>query len=164
MMYYVFLVFLTIFYQFTRSVIQVKIKSQSFHLTKLQSKTKKPRHVLATTIVDVITKLYNFDDFESSTLPLSFATQSDEVRNIWHEWFDHLNYGSCNFYVKKIWWRVFIWYLVEMDLIQEVYLENITKKISTNVPLGIPKPLCILCTIICLVDFYLLHYLASNIS
>ena len=55
---------------------------------------KDPRHVLATRSVDDITKMYKFDNFGSSSLPLVFVAHSDEVSSLWHERFGHLNYRS----------------------------------------------------------------------
>jgi hypothetical protein len=61
---------------------------------------KDPKHVLATGIVDDITKLYKFDNFGSSTFSSSFVAHSDDLIKLWHEWFSHLNYLSlkqlCN--------------------------------------------------------------------
>jgi hypothetical protein len=61
---------------------------------------KDPKHVLATGIVDDITRLYNFDDFGSSSFSSVFVAHSDDLSKIWHERFGHLNYHSlqqlCN--------------------------------------------------------------------
>jgi hypothetical protein len=61
---------------------------------------KYPKHILATGIVDDITRLYNFDNFGSSYFSLVFVAHSDDLNKIWHEWFGHLNYRSlkqlCN--------------------------------------------------------------------
>jgi hypothetical protein len=61
---------------------------------------KDPKHVLATRIVDYITKLYKFDNFGSSSFSLVFVAHSDDLRKLWHEWFGHINYCSlqklCN--------------------------------------------------------------------
>jgi hypothetical protein len=61
---------------------------------------KYPKHVLATGIVDDITRLYKFDNFGSSSFPSVFVAHSDDLRKLWHEWFGHLNYHSlqqlCN--------------------------------------------------------------------
>ena len=57
---------------------------------------KYPKHVLATGIVDDITKLYKFDNFGSSF----FVAHSNDLRKLWHERFGHINYRSlqqlCN--------------------------------------------------------------------
>ena len=45
------------------------------------------RHVLATRIIDDITKLYKFDDFSSSSIPSVFVSHNDEVSQLWHEQF-----------------------------------------------------------------------------
>jgi hypothetical protein len=61
---------------------------------------KDPQHVLATGIVDDITRLYKFDNFRSSSFPSIFVAHSDYLRKLWHAWFGHLNYRSlqqlCN--------------------------------------------------------------------
>jgi hypothetical protein len=61
---------------------------------------KYPKHVLATRIVDDITILYKFDHFGSSSFSLVFVAHSDDLSNLWHERFGHLNYRSlqqlCN--------------------------------------------------------------------
>jgi hypothetical protein len=61
---------------------------------------KDPKHVLATGIVDDITRLYKFDNFGSSSFPSVFVAHSDDLRKLWHERFGHLNYHSlqqlCN--------------------------------------------------------------------
>jgi hypothetical protein len=61
---------------------------------------KDPEHVLATGIVDDITKLYKFENFGTSYFSLGFVSQSDELRKLWNEQFGHLNYHSlqqlCN--------------------------------------------------------------------
>jgi hypothetical protein len=61
---------------------------------------KYPKHVLASEIVDDITRLYKFENFWSSSFPLVFVSHSDDLRKLWHERFGHLNYRSlqqlCN--------------------------------------------------------------------
>jgi hypothetical protein len=61
---------------------------------------KYPKHVLATRIADDITRLYKFDNFGSSTFSSVFVAHSDDLRELWHERFGHLNYRSlqqlCN--------------------------------------------------------------------
>jgi hypothetical protein len=61
---------------------------------------KDPKHVLATGIVDDITRLYKFDNFGSSSFSLFFVAHSDDLSKLWHERFGHLNYHSlqqlCN--------------------------------------------------------------------
>ena len=61
---------------------------------------KYPKHVLATRIVDDITRLYKFDNFGWSYFPSFFVARSDDLRKIWHDQFGHLNYRSlqklCN--------------------------------------------------------------------
>jgi hypothetical protein len=55
---------------------------------------KDPKHVIATRIVDDITRLYKFDNFGSSSFSSVFVAHSDDLRKLWHEWFGHLNYRS----------------------------------------------------------------------
>jgi hypothetical protein len=53
---------------------------------------KYPKHVLTIGIDDDITRLYKFDNFGSSYFSSVFVSHSDDLREIWHEQFDHLNY------------------------------------------------------------------------
>jgi hypothetical protein len=46
---------------------------------------KDPKHVLATRIVDDITRLYKFDNFGSSSFPSVFIAHSDDLSKLWHE-------------------------------------------------------------------------------
>jgi hypothetical protein len=55
---------------------------------------KYPKHVLATGIVDDITKFYKFDNFGSSSFSSFFVAHRDDLRKLWHEWFGRLNYRS----------------------------------------------------------------------
>jgi hypothetical protein len=55
---------------------------------------KYPQHVLATRIVDDITKLYKFDNFGSSSFPSVFVAHDNDLSKLWHERFGHLNYLS----------------------------------------------------------------------
>jgi hypothetical protein len=61
---------------------------------------KDPKHVIATRIVDDITRLYKFDNFGSSSFSSVFVAHSDDLSKLWHEGFGHLNYRSlqqlCN--------------------------------------------------------------------
>jgi hypothetical protein len=99
---------------------------------------KDPKHVLATIIVDDITKLYKFDNFGSSSFPSVFVSHSDDLRKLWHEWFGHLNYRSlqqlCNQHM-----------VIGLPLIScrdgvcvICVLENIIGTVLTNMPLGTP--------------------------
>ena len=54
---------------------------------------KDPKHVLATEIVDDITRLYKFNNFGSSPFSV-FVAHSDNLSKLWHERFGHLNYRS----------------------------------------------------------------------
>jgi hypothetical protein len=53
---------------------------------------KDHKHVLATGIVDDITRLYKFDKFRSSSFSSVFVAHSDDLSKLWHERFGHLNY------------------------------------------------------------------------
>jgi hypothetical protein len=61
---------------------------------------KDPKHVLATGIADDITRLYKFDNFESSSFSSVFVAHNDDLSKLWHGRFGHLNYRSlqqlCN--------------------------------------------------------------------
>jgi hypothetical protein len=61
---------------------------------------KYPKHVLATEIVDDITRLYKFSNFGSSSFPFVFVSHRDDLSKICNERFGHLNYHSlqklCN--------------------------------------------------------------------
>jgi hypothetical protein len=61
---------------------------------------KDDKHVLATIIVNDITRLYKFDNFGSSSFSSVFVVHGDDLRKLWHEQFGHLNYRSlqklCN--------------------------------------------------------------------
>jgi hypothetical protein len=46
---------------------------------------KDPKHVLATGIVDDITRLYKFDNFGSSSFSSVFVAHSDDLSKLWHE-------------------------------------------------------------------------------
>lgn len=97
MMYYVFQVFPTTFYQYIRSLIEVET-----HQLVIED-LKDPKHHLAIGIVHDITGLYIFDNFGSSSLPPVFIAHIDEVGKLWHARFDRLNYRSFNNYVDRIW-------------------------------------------------------------
>jgi hypothetical protein len=85
-------------YQITRSG-EDKIVEFSPHQFVIRD-LKYPKHVLATGIVDDITRLYKFDNFGSSSFSSVFVAHSDDLRKLWHERFGHLNYRSlqqlCN--------------------------------------------------------------------
>jgi hypothetical protein len=63
-------------------------------------------HVLATRIIDDITRLYKFDNFGSSSFPSTFVAHSDDLSKLLHERFGHLNYHSlqklCNQHMVTI--------------------------------------------------------------
>ena len=48
-----------------------------------------------------ITKLYKFDMFRPSPLPIVFVAHNDEVRNLWHERFGHINYHTLQNLCKE---------------------------------------------------------------
>ena len=62
---------------------------------------KDPKHVLATIIVDDITKLYKFNNFGSSSLPSFFVAHSDDLSKLWHGRVGHLNYHSLQQLCKE---------------------------------------------------------------
>ena len=55
---------------------------------------KDPKHVLATRIVDDITRLYRFNNFGPSPFPSVFVAHCDDLIKLWHEQFGQLNYHS----------------------------------------------------------------------
>jgi hypothetical protein len=125
---------------------------------------KDPKHVLATGIVDDITRLYKFDNFGSSSFPSVFVAHSDDLRKLWHDQFGHLNYHSlqqlCNQHM-----------VIGLPLIScrdgvcvVVFSENIIGTVLKNVPLGMPRPLCSLFIVICVVLFLLLLSLGASTS
>ena len=79
-------------YQITHSG-EGKIVEFSPHQVVIKD-LKDPKHVLATGIVDDITRLYKFDNFGSSSFPSLFFAHSDDLSELWHECFDNLNYHS----------------------------------------------------------------------
>jgi hypothetical protein len=85
-------------YQITHSG-QRKIVLFSPHQVVIND-PKDPRHVLATGIIDDITRLYKFENFGSSSFPLVFVSHRNDLSKLWHERFGHLNYRSlqqlCN--------------------------------------------------------------------
>jgi hypothetical protein len=89
---------LLLVYQITNSCEGKKIEFS--HQCIVIGDLKYPKNVLATGIVDDITRLYNFDNFGSSSFPSVFIFHSDDLRKLWHERFVHLNYRSlqqlCN--------------------------------------------------------------------
>jgi hypothetical protein len=88
-------------YQITHSD-EGKTKDFSPHQVVMKDLTDS-KHVLATGIVDDITRLYKFDNFGSSSFSSVFVAHSDDLSKLWHEWFGHLNYRSlqqlCNQHV-----------------------------------------------------------------
>jgi hypothetical protein len=76
---------------------------------------KDPKHVLATGIVDDITRLYKFDNFESSYFPSVLVAHSDDLSKLWHERFGHL-IAHCNNYVINRWSLLFLLFHPEMFL------------------------------------------------
>jgi hypothetical protein len=77
-------------YQITHSG-EVKTVEFSPHQVVIND-LKYPKNVLATRIVDDITRLYKFDKFGSSYFSSVFFSHSDDLSKLWHEWFGHLNY------------------------------------------------------------------------
>jgi hypothetical protein len=61
---------------------------------------KYPKDVLTTRIFYDITRLYKFENFDSSSFPLVFVSHSHDLRKFCNERFGHLNYRSlqqlCN--------------------------------------------------------------------
>jgi hypothetical protein len=57
---------------------------------------KDPKHVIATIIVDDITRLYKFDNFGSSNFSSFFVAHRDDLSKLWHEKFGHIKYRSLH--------------------------------------------------------------------
>ena len=55
---------------------------------------KNPQNILATGTVNDITRLYKFYNFGSSPFPSVFVAHSDNLSQLWHAQFGHLNYCS----------------------------------------------------------------------
>jgi hypothetical protein len=119
---------------------------------------KDPQHVLATGIVDDITRLYKFDNFGSSSFQSVFVAHSDDLSKLWHERFVLLNYRSlqqlCNQYM-----------VTGLPLVScrdgvcaGCVLDKHHWDIFENVPLGMPRALCSLFTVTCVVHFLLLLF------
>jgi hypothetical protein len=134
----------------------------SFHLTIKD--LKDPKHVLATGIADDITRLYKFDNFGSSAFSSVFVAHSDDLSKLWHERFGHLNYRSLQQLCNQQ--MVTGLHLVSCRdvCVPVVFSANIIGTVLTNVPLGTPRVLCSLFTVICVVLFLLLLFLGASIS
>ena len=97
-----FLPYTATLYLYIRQLIQVKVKPLNFSPHDVVIKDlRDPRQILATSIADYSTRLYNFHNFGSSTLPSVFVAYNDEVNKIWHERFSHLNYRSLQNLCKE---------------------------------------------------------------
>jgi hypothetical protein len=83
---------LILVYQITHSG-EGKIIEFSPHQVVIKD-LKDPKHVLATRIVDDITRLYKFENFGSSSFSSVLVAHSDDLRKLWHERFGHLKYHS----------------------------------------------------------------------
>jgi hypothetical protein len=125
---------------------------------------KDPKHVLATGIVDDITRLYKFDNFGSSSFSSVFVAHSDDLSKLWHERFGHLNYRSLQQLCNQQMVTGLSLFHAEMVFVPVVFWTNIIGTVLTNVPLGMPRVLCSLFTVICVVHFLLLLFLGASIS
>jgi hypothetical protein len=125
---------------------------------------KYPKHVLATGIVDDITRLYKFDNFGSSSFPSVFVAHSDDLRKLWHEWFGHLNYRSLQQLCNQQMVTGLPLVSCRDGVCVGCVLKNIIGTVLTNVPLGTPRALCSLFTVTCVVHFLLLLFLGASIS
>ena len=85
MMYYVFQrsCNLLYVYQITHSG-EAKTVEFSPHDVVIKD-LRDPRHILATGIADDSIRLYKFNKFGSSNLPLVFVVHNNEVSKLWHE-------------------------------------------------------------------------------
>ena len=72
-----------------------KFKKFGEKLLQLQHNDfKNPQNVLATRIVDDLTRLYKFNNFGSSPFSSVFVACSENLSKLWHERLGHLNYRS----------------------------------------------------------------------
>jgi hypothetical protein len=124
---------------------------------------KYPKHVLATGIVDDITKLYKFENFGSSYFPTIFVSHGDDLSRIWHERFVHINYCSLKQLCNQHMVTGIPLVHVEMVFVPILFSTNIIRTV-TNVPLGMPWVLCSLFTVTCVVHFLLLLFLGASTS
>jgi hypothetical protein len=124
---------------------------------------KDPQHVLTIKIIDDITKSYKFENFGSSSFPSIFVAHSNEFNKIWHEGFGNLKYHS----LQQLCNQQLVSNLPLVPYIDGVcagfFSPNIVGTISTNVPLGMAQPLCILFIVTCVVHFLLLLLLGASI-
>jgi hypothetical protein len=77
-------------YQITKSSEDKTVEFSPYQI--VIKDLKYPKHVLATGIVDDITRLYNFENFGSSSFPSIFVAHSDVLSKLWHERFVNINY------------------------------------------------------------------------
>jgi hypothetical protein len=124
---------------------------------------KDPKHVIATGIVDDITRLYKFDNFGSSYFSSVFVAHSDELNKLWHEQFGHLNYRSLQQLCNQQMVTGLPLVSCRDGVVLVVFLANIIGTVLTNVPLGTPRVLCNLFIVICVVHFLLLLFLGASI-
>jgi hypothetical protein len=125
---------------------------------------KDPQHILATGIVDDITRLYKFDNFGSSYFPLVFASHSDDLSKLWREQFGHLNYHS----LQQLCNQQMVTGLPLISCRDGVCVGCVLNKQHQEsfekLPLGTPRALCSLFTVTCVVHFLILLFLGASIS
>ena len=125
---------------------------------------KNPKNVFATGTVDDITRLYKFNNFESSPFPSVFVTHSDNLSKLWHEQFGHLNYHSLQQICKDN--IVTGLPLVSCKdgscsscVLEKHHQDSFDKRASST-----PQFPWSLCIVTCVVLFHLHPFLVSNIS
>jgi hypothetical protein len=125
---------------------------------------KDPKHVLATGIVDDITRLYKFDNVGSSYFSAVFVAHSDDLSKLWHERFDQLNYCSMQQLCNQQMVTCIPFVSCKDGVCVGCVSTNIIRTFLTNVPLGTPRALSSLFIVICVVHFLLLIFLGASIS
>jgi hypothetical protein len=121
---------------------------------------KYPRHVLATEIVEYITRLYKFENLEPSSFPLVFVAHRDDLKKLWHVRFGHLNYHSlqqlCNQQMVTI--------LPLVSCRDGVCASCVLDKHQwDNFEKHALQPLCCLFIVTCVVHFLLLLFLGASV-
>ena len=113
-MYFFFLHYQQICFQFTKSLITVR-KEKGFSLDNIAIQCLKDPTDLFISSVANSSRMYKFYTFETlSSITIGFIFHANDLRKLSHEWFGHLNYRhlqtpygatsksiSCN---NGVWW------------------------------------------------------------
>ena len=125
---------------------------------------KNPQNVLATGIVDDITRFYKFINFGSSPFPLVFVAHSDNLSKLWHEQFGHLNYRSLQQLCKENMVTGLPLVSCKDGVCSGCVLEKHHRDSFDKRALSTPRFPWSLCIVTCVALFHLLHFLVSSIS